>query len=213
MLNHVKTTIDTYERIASYYGLIDVPELRAWKEWSMDFFTSLLPGSRVLVPGCGHGRDSEYLRRQGLSVVSTDLSRSMLREAKAFDSSGEYVLADIRDLSAMPGSFDGVFANGCLYHLTRHEFVTFLADARHKLNTDGVLYVSMKLGSGSEMKSAPGTAYPGGEAARAALVGPRFYQYYQHTELLSLFDEYELIEWKSLAVQREGVNEYWLRAP
>jgi cyclopropane fatty-acyl-phospholipid synthase-like methyltransferase len=209
--NHIDTTIQTYDRIAPDYGLTDVPELRAWKERSMDEFTSLLSGMRVLVPGCGHGRDSAYLRRQGLSVVSADLSSSMLREARSYDPGGEYVLADMRDIADIPGDFDGIFANGCLYHLTTQELVSFLSDVRKKLTPRGVLYVSMKLGTGSEMKSLPGTAYPGGEPSRAALVGPRFYQYYQHDELMSLFSAFELVKWQPLTAQKEGVNEYWLR--
>ena len=117
----------------------------------------------------------------------------------------------MRAISDVPGDFDGIFANGCLYHLTKQELVSFLLDVQQKLTPCGILYVSMKLGSGSEIKSVPGTEYPGGEMSRTTLAGPRFYQYYQHDELLSLFSAFELVEWKPLTAQREGVNEYWLR--
>jgi hypothetical protein len=68
MDEHVRKTIATYDVIAPHYRVTAIPELRAWEESSMRLFASYLQGSRVLVPGCGDGRDSRYLSSLGLDV-------------------------------------------------------------------------------------------------------------------------------------------------
>jgi hypothetical protein len=103
-----------------------------------------------------------------------------------------------------------IHASGCLYHVTRAEFETFLQEVTAVLNSQGVLYMNMKLGTGEEVRSVPSSAYPGGLEARQALVGDRYYCYYSHEELLSSFDKFRVLRWREMSVQQEGVNEYWL---
>ena len=76
--DHVAQSIATYDAIAEHYHVTATPELRAWKEASMRRFAEYLSGKRVLVPGCGDGRDSRFLSSLGLAVISFDLSRGML---------------------------------------------------------------------------------------------------------------------------------------
>ena len=91
MSDHVKITIDTYDRIASDYIKTAIPEIRAWEEESMKLFRDMLPGTSVLIPGCGDGRDSRYLKALGLSVISFDFSRGMLAQEKKYDPVGPFV--------------------------------------------------------------------------------------------------------------------------
>jgi len=187
MTDHVKTTIETYNRIAADYRLTAVPELRAWEEDSMRIFQRMLPGRSVLVPGCGDGRDSWFLRKLGLTVTSFDLSDEMLALAKINDPAGIYKHLDIRSIKKLHSKFDGVYASGCLYHLTRSEFSDFLSNAPLVMSDQGILYLNMKLGTGNEMKAMPGKGYPGGSVSKTLLTGPRYYEYYSHEELLELF--------------------------
>ena len=78
MSDHVKTTIETYNRIADDYRLTAIPEIRAWEEDSMRIFGRMLSGKSVLIPGCGDGRDSRFLSTLGHTVTSFDLSEAML---------------------------------------------------------------------------------------------------------------------------------------
>jgi 2-polyprenyl-3-methyl-5-hydroxy-6-metoxy-1,4-benzoquinol methylase len=102
---HVKETIATYDRIAAHYIVTATPEMRAWEEKAMRTFKTFLPGKRVLVPGCGDGRDSQYLASLGLRVISFDLSQGMLGIAKVKDPTGMYFLLDMGQMSALVGSF------------------------------------------------------------------------------------------------------------
>ena len=87
---HVEQTIATYDSIATAYRITATLELRAWLEESMRVFVDYLPGARVLVPGCGDGRDSRYLSSRGLDVTSFDLSPGMLKVAISQDPGGRF---------------------------------------------------------------------------------------------------------------------------
>ena len=210
MSSHVEKTIATYDRIAPAYALTATPEIRAWEKKSLRMFRELLRGPSVLVVGCGDGRDSRYLSSLGLQVVSLDLSEGMLSEARRHDPGGTYLKRDLRSIGQLGRRFDGVHASGCLYHITRTEFETFLQDVTTVLNSQGVFYLNMKLGSGEEVRAVPGSAYPGGAEAQKALVGERYYCYYSHEELLSSFAKFKILHWQDMSVQLEGLNEYWL---
>lgn len=210
MRDHVARTISTYDAIAKDYWLTATPELRAWEQDSMRIFKRYLPGSRILVPGCGDGRDSRYLSSLGLQVTSFDLSRQMLAIAKSLDASGEYRKLDMRDIRSLAGNYDGVFASGCLYHLTKAEFTACLGDIACLLKRRGILYLNLKEGQGEGFRDKPGRKYPGGQKARATLKGERFYAYYRPQEMRSLFGNFAILSERKLR-HPERVREFWLQ--
>lgn len=207
--DHIARTIATYDVIASQYRVTATPELREWEESSMRLFADFLEGSRVLVPGCGDGRDSRYLQSLGLDVHSLDLSDGMLAEARKLDSVGRYQKLDLRDIGSLDGRFDGVFASGCLYHLREGEFKVFVTDVYGILEPSGVFYLNMKLGSGEEFRSVPGEAYPGGERARRLLRGERYYKYYSRDELISHMPELQILYERPIRYAEKAV-EFWM---
>jgi len=209
-LDHVTQNMETYNRIAQHYYVTATPELRAWKEESMRRFAAFLPGAHVVVPGCGDGRDSRFLASLGLQVTSFDLSDAMLRIARQQDPSRTYLKLDFRDMANLRGPFDGIWASGCLYHLTKEEFVQYVATCRSLLSKAGVLYVSMKEGQGERYEEIPGSRYPGGAEARAMLRGRRFYAYYEHDELLKALEGFVLLAERRVE-PAEGGFELWLR--
>lgn len=99
------------------------------------------PGSRVLEVGCGTGRTSCYLARQGVQVTALDLRDDMLakarRRATAEKAAVAFVQGSITDLPFPDDSFDIVLA----------ESVTIFADIplalreyRRVLRPEGRLY-------------------------------------------------------------------------
>jgi len=209
MLDHVARTVATYDSIAKDYGLTATPQIRTWEEDSMRIFQAYLRGRRVLVPGCGDGRDSRYLSSLGLNVTSLDLSEQMLAIAKSLDSGGDYRRLDLRKMRSLNLRFDGVFSSGCLYHLAKTEFATCLRDIHSSLlRTNGILYLNLKLGRGEGFRDKPGPNYPGGRKARTALTGERFYAYHALPEMGSFFGDF-LKERKLKHPER--VREFWLQ--
>jgi SAM-dependent methyltransferase len=208
--DHVAQTIATYNLIAPDYKLTATPEMRAWEEESMRKFAGYLAGDSVLVPGCGDGRDSRFLSSLGTTVLSFDLSEEMLRIARAQDPKGSYLLMDLRDMDRLAGGYDGVFASGCLYHLTKTEFARWLESCRTLLSSAGLFYLNMKEGQGERFEEKPGPRYPGGEEARLRLQGKRFYAYYQREELVAALRGFEILHEQKL-IPGDGGFEFWLR--
>ncbi|MEH2559130.1 2-polyprenyl-3-methyl-5-hydroxy-6-metoxy-1,4-benzoquinol methylase [Bradyrhizobium algeriense] len=209
-VDHVTQNMETYNRIAEHYHVTATPGLRAWKEESMRRFAAFLPGAHVVVPGCGDGRDSRFLASLALQVTSFDLSDAMLRIARERDPSGTYLKLDFRDMANLRGPFDGIWASGCLYHLTKAEFVRCVTTCRSLLSKAGVLYVSMKEGQGERYEEILGPRYPGGAEARALLQGRRFYAYYERDELLKALDGFALLAEQRVEPAERGF-ELWLR--
>ena len=154
-MDHVEQTIATYNQIAPCYHLAATPENRAWLEESMREFFRRLPGPAVLVAGCGEGRDSRFLRDLGARVASFDLSTGMLALARAADPEGTYWQCDFRQVRSIEPTFDGIWASACLYHLTKPEFRSCLADLRQLLNPQGLLFLNLKLGEGGGIHCDP----------------------------------------------------------
>lgn len=176
----------------------------------MRAFRALLPGERVLVPACGDGRDSRYLASLGLNVTSFDLSQSMLDIAKTKDSTGTYFLLDVRKMDTLDGSFDGIWASGCLYHLNKLEFADCIRQCHRLLSPGDILYLNMKEGQGERFETRPLPGSPGGELASRLLVGRRFYAYYTRDELLSHFERFDVVREDRILAARGGF-EFWFR--
>lgn len=211
-MDHTTRTIETYDRIAADYHVIATPEHRAWLEDSMREFHSRLPGPRVLVAGCGEGRDSRFFKTLGAQVVSFDLSEGMLSLARASDPTGAYLHLDLRHTQAIEQKFDGVWACACLYHLTKPEFRRCLQDFHRMLKPRGVLFLNLKLGTGERYIETPRDGYPGGDAAKEKLGGNRYYAFYRRDELAGYFSDYTLEkERRDLLKEGEGAMEFWLR--
>jgi SAM-dependent methyltransferase len=211
-MNHTKSTIRTYDQIASEYHIIATPEHRLWLEDSMRDFFARLPGSSVLVAGCGEGRDSRFLKGLGAQVVSFDLSEGMLSLARSADPEGSYLRADLRAASAINRTFDGIWACACLYHLSKIEFRACLSDFREMLHPKGVLFLNLKLGDGERFIETPRDGYPGGDAAKEKLTGGRFYAFYRRDELTTYFSDYLVEkERRDILKEGEGAMEFWLR--
>jgi len=205
-------TIQTYDEIAAEYHVIATPEHRAWLEDSMREFFTRLPGSSVLVAGCGEGRDSRYLGGLGALVVSFDLSDGMLALARAADPDGTYLHVDLREARSINSRFDGIWACACLYHLTKPEFRSCLKTFHQLLHPRGVLFLNLKLGTGERFIDQPRDGYPGGDEAREKLAGSRFYAFYRRDELTDYFSDFVVEkERRDILKEGEGAMEFWLR--
>ena len=174
-------------------------------------FFGYLAGKKVLVPGCGDGRDSRFLRSLGLAVHSFDLSEEMLRIAVAQDPEGSYRRLDLREMRQCEGPYDGIYASGCLYHLTKQEFSRCVQSCRALLSSAGAFsYLNMKEGNGERFEEKPGPRYPGGAEARERLQGKRFYAYYQREELVAASQDFGILH-EQILIPGDGGFEFWLR--
>lgn len=151
-MDRAQTTQDSYDRNAARYleRNRDRSLLHPW----MRRFTALLPSKEpVLDLGAGPCLDSAELRSLGLRVISVDRSRRMLLATQQ-EIPGPRVQADMRQLAFRPSCIAGVWACASLLHLDRDELVPALSGIRSVLVPSGVIFVSVKYGTGEHWDTA-----------------------------------------------------------
>ncbi|MBM3840048.1 MAG: class I SAM-dependent methyltransferase [Verrucomicrobia bacterium] len=109
------------------------------------FAALLTPGARVLDAGCGSGRDSVALAQQGFRVTAIDASPEMVREACARGVDARVLTFQEMEFAS---EFDGIWACASLLHVPRAEIPGVLRRFHRALRSPGVLYVSLKDGTG-----------------------------------------------------------------
>lgn len=133
----------TYNRIAEdWFG--DHHGDTWWIEGTDKFISFLKPGSLVLDVGCGAGVKSQYLLDKGLKVVGIDFSEKMIEIAKREVPSATFHVADIKNLSGLQESFDGILAQAVLLHIPKIEADGVVKGLRDKLHNGGYLYIAVK---------------------------------------------------------------------
>lgn len=133
----------TYNRIAEDW-FKDHHEDTWWIEGTDKFVSLLKPGSLVLDVGCGTGVKSQYLLDKGLKVIGIDFSEKMIEIAKREVPGATFHVADIKDLSGLQETFDGVLAQATLLHIPKAEAGDVVKGLRDKLNNGGYLYIAVK---------------------------------------------------------------------
>lgn len=108
------------------------------------------PVRRVLDCACGVGTQTLGLALEGFELVGADLSAPAVdrarREAAARGLAIEFHVADMRDLSLVPGRYDAVLAaDNALPHLmSDDDLVQALGSIRTKLRPGGALVASVR---------------------------------------------------------------------
>ncbi|UCG68980.1 MAG: class I SAM-dependent methyltransferase [Thermoplasmata archaeon] len=143
---HLKSQlIETFDEIAAHF---DITRYKPWPE-SKRFISTLPKKSRVLDLGCGNGRNSIYLAKEGMEVVGIDFSKALLRivsnkvEWKEVRNSVELVMGDCAGLPFKNDSFDAVLYIATLHHLpTPQERLSSLLEVKRCLKPGGCTLVS-----------------------------------------------------------------------
>ena len=136
----------SYDQVAAEY-LERSRDRSLLRPWMRRFRERLPANGLVLDLGAGPCLDSAELRTLGLRVISVDRSRRMLIAAQQ-EILGPRVQADMRHLAFRPNCIAGVWACASLLHLERDELVPAISGIRDVLVSSGVLFVSLKYGSG-----------------------------------------------------------------
>ncbi|MCP4116279.1 MAG: class I SAM-dependent methyltransferase [Desulfobacteraceae bacterium] len=104
--------------------------------------------STLLDLGCGPGNNAAILSRmEGVRITGLDLSREMVRLAKAHVPEGDFRVTDLRELD-FKEHCDVVVASFCIVHLTLEETASLIRKIGTILKSGGHLYLSFMEGRG-----------------------------------------------------------------
>jgi len=122
----------------------------------------LLPGCRVLDVGCGSGRDLLWFRQKGFAATGFELSSTLARLAREKSGcpvvEGDFTLYDFATLAT-----DAIVLSGSLVHLPHPALSTvlkrILVSLKPSTDAKGIVYLSLKTGSGIHTDPAGRTFY------------------------------------------------------
>jgi ubiquinone/menaquinone biosynthesis C-methylase UbiE len=136
---------ETFDTIAPHF---DITRYKPWPE-SKRFISTLPIGSIVLDLGCGNGRNSIYLAKEGMKVMGMDFSRGLLKiaknkvEWKDVGDKVDFTEGDIGSLPLKDNSVDAVLYIATLHHLpTPQERLGSLMEIRRCLKPGGSALIS-----------------------------------------------------------------------
>jgi ubiquinone/menaquinone biosynthesis C-methylase UbiE len=114
---------------------------------------------------------------------------------------------DMRNLEFPDNTFDGVWANGCIYHVPKVELGQVLKEVMRVLKRPGIFSFNAKAGTGEGLEDNP----------KSFAGGPRFYAYYTISEMKKRLKEaaLEVIEAKIYPqkIFNEKIFHIWARKP
>lgn len=189
----IETTHKTYDRIASDYSakidrLLSDSWIGQFEQELLDKFLLMTTSANpnILDIGCGNGKDTQYLKQKGAVPISIDISSGMLEEARKRLTQDIFCRMDMRDLGFSDEAFDGAWANGCVYHVPKTDFVQVLREVWRVLRPSGTFSFNFKIGVGEKLEKTP----------RSFAEGPRFYAYYKNKEMTDFLRRtgFEIIE-------------------
>jgi SAM-dependent methyltransferase len=186
-------TRGTYDVIAAQF-LENARDRRAIVPHLDAFAAALAPGARVVDLGAGPGLDTVLLAERGLRAFGIDFSMGMLRAGRR-EFGAVRIQGDARRVPLATASMDGVWAKASLLHLQREDVALALAEVRRILRPGGVLFVSLKAGSGAAT-----------ETGRYGL--PRFFQYWTDDGLDDALDAHAFDVLRRTT--DEGARDLWL---
>jgi ubiquinone/menaquinone biosynthesis C-methylase UbiE len=207
MPDEVRTTIESYDKIASDYCRHTLrDEFRRIEEDFLERFLRLMGRKAPLIAdvGCGDGRDAGHLIAGGARVLLVDLSRGMLAEAARRVPEGIHLNMDVRGLALLDGYLDGLWASGILYHLPKRDLPAAMTEIHRVIKPGGVFSFNFKTGEGEGMEENP-RSYPG---------APRYYAYYGAEEMQGLVRGlFDIVEEEFYPVKAFGdtILQFWCR--
>ena len=142
-MDPVKKTVQSYNKFAKNY--VD-STFDTILQYQLTQFTSFLKGKKVLDAGAGSGRDSLYLKEEGLTVSAIDISPEIVKEAKK-KTKVNIKEMDIRKLDFKDKSFDGIWCCASFIHIPKKDTEKALNEINRVLKEKGVLYLGLREGT------------------------------------------------------------------
>lgn len=133
----------TYNKIADDWH-DDHKNENYWLGATDKFISFLKPGGLILDVGCGPGLKTKYFIEKGFKVVGVDFSEKMIEIAKKEAPQGKFFVLDVKNVTDLKESFDGIYAHAVLLHIQKKEIENVLRDLTDNLKYKGYIYIAVK---------------------------------------------------------------------
>lgn len=176
--NLMQITTETYQQHFHRYIDSMPKDLHTERKIWRDSFVSLLPqGASILELGSASGQDAQYFSSKGLFVLCTDIIQGALKQLS--DQGFQTERYDFRDppKPEWQHQFDGFYANAVLLHATPEIFRYILETICFVVKENGIIAFSVKAGEGDEVSF-------------ERMNAPRYFKYYQETELHAILSQF-----------------------
>lgn len=110
----------------------------------------LLDQSKILELGSGTGADLVKLSKH-YQVTGSDISPAFVEDIKEKYPEIEMILLDVRKMN-IKGSYDCIYSNKVLSHLTKEELELSLTKQAEHLNDDGMILMTLNYGKYKEIR-------------------------------------------------------------
>jgi SAM-dependent methyltransferase len=135
----------------------------------------LAHGAATVDVGSGSGRDVDWLNRNGYPCEGLDASLGLVAEARRRFPQWRFAHADLPGLAGVPaGAYANVVCETVIMHLPAAEVVPAVQSLWTILAPGGTLYLSWRIGSGTDLRDDAGRLYSAfaSDLVRAVLARP-----------------------------------------
>ena len=149
--DQINSTKRAYDKYAKKYS--DVWEWdkfmirKVQKDIISPFIKYFSLGNKILVLGCGTGRNTMLLEEKGLRCINYDYSPSMIKLAKK-NVKSTFIVKDIRENNFGVGIFSGAFCESAFEHIPKMAMEILLKDIYHSLMKNSTCLFGFKKGDG-----------------------------------------------------------------
>lgn len=111
-----------------YLAFRDLPEI----------FNKYVNGKKAVDFGCGTGRSTRFLQKQGFTTIGIDISDEMIKIAKKIDPNGEYRIIKNGDYRQLPlNSYDLILSTFTFDNIPMEEKISIFSSLIYLLNKNG----------------------------------------------------------------------------
>jgi ubiquinone/menaquinone biosynthesis C-methylase UbiE len=105
-----------------------------------DILNEYVKGKKALDFGCGTGRSTRFLQKQGFETTGIDISDEMIQIAKKIDPDGNYQLINDGDYNCFyPASFDLILSSFTFDNIPREKKTNIFSDLTKLLKAEGII--------------------------------------------------------------------------
>jgi SAM-dependent methyltransferase len=149
--------------------------------------------SRILDLGCGTGRHTAYLARNGVDVLACDSSEAALRIARGLLPQMEFQVCDIGSLPYRDLSIDGIFCHAVIQHGTLVKIRKAIQEIHRVLKRGGALFLTVTSTEHPEYLTGR-EIEPGTKMNIDAIDGDMPHHYFTEPEMRELFGHFIIVK-------------------